>query len=403
MDNVREAIIDPDYWSPCTATYTTIDQLESHKDSIPRHCMEKYIVDVQIAVLEEALSKYKNLVDKGYDDKFAIYEKYVKAQIPDQINNFMASEKVDKYFKCKEYKLISCCKDLHFAAECEFCDKSGYRFRDMKECPKIERTDGSLRGVEIPNATFTLTDSEGFYKDMAETWGIEESWITFHRRHLRTNNGCQFSDKPFECMDRQDNWWYNYPGRSNKVEIYNPKKVVGDSYPKAKDMLDRFKVVREFSYYDELFQVSDVVDATSLPAFTTAEAVESMGKIVEKTDEIKKKERESFIVNFIMGLLFWIPVVGELVGPELAVIGNVLRMVGAVGDAAITIYEVVQDPKNAFGAIFGLLAGAGVGRKGFKDAAGKRRELTGTKEYNALGNVKTQLDRIEAFRSVCRR
>jgi hypothetical protein len=66
--------------------------------------MEQYIADVQISVLDGALKKYKDLVDKGYDSKFKTYEKYVLAPIPGQINNFMASDMVDKYFKCKEYR-----------------------------------------------------------------------------------------------------------------------------------------------------------------------------------------------------------------------------------------------------------------------------------------------------------
>ena len=367
--------------------------------------MDKYIVDVQVAVMEGALKKYKDLIDKGYDKKFSIYEEYVKAQIPDQIDNFMASEKVDKYFKCKEYKWVTCCSSCSYACICEKgCPKSGYQYRDMGQCPKYESTVVDFGQSEIPNVTFALTDSKGFYEDMSKTWGIEKSWIIFDRRLMRPNNGCQYGGQNMDdCNAKKHNWWYNYPKGGEKVEIYNPKKAVGDSYSKAKDMLNRFKIVNEFSYYDELLQVSDVVDATSLPAFTTVEAVESMVKIVETVKKIEKQKREAFILNFLMGLLFWIPMVGELVGPELAAIGNMLRLIGVVGDTAMTIYDMVQDPKNAFAAVFGLLAGAGVKPKGFKDAAGKRRELTGTKEFNALGNVKTQLDRIEVIRRVCRR
>lgn len=84
--------------------------------------MEQYLADAQIAVLDGALKKYKDLIDKGYDKKFEIYEKYVKAQIPDRINNFMASDKVDKYFKCTEYRSSgTCCKDCRFASCLDGC------------------------------------------------------------------------------------------------------------------------------------------------------------------------------------------------------------------------------------------------------------------------------------------
>src|SRR6478735_3214665 len=96
MDDDTDAYIDVDYWSACTAMYSTLESLESHKDEIPSHCLEQYITAVQIAVLEGALTKYKDLVDHGYDGKFSTYERYIKEQAPEQINNFMASDKVDQ-------------------------------------------------------------------------------------------------------------------------------------------------------------------------------------------------------------------------------------------------------------------------------------------------------------------
>lgn len=98
-DDDDEIYIDTNYWPDCTGNYTTLQQLEDRKDSIPAHCMEQYILDVQVAVFDASLSKYKDLIDKGYDKKFQIYEKYAKAQVPDQLDNFMASDKVDKYYK----------------------------------------------------------------------------------------------------------------------------------------------------------------------------------------------------------------------------------------------------------------------------------------------------------------
>jgi hypothetical protein len=47
-----------------------------------------------------ALKKYKDRVDKGYDKKLEFYEKFVQAQKPEQINNFMATDKVGQYSKC---------------------------------------------------------------------------------------------------------------------------------------------------------------------------------------------------------------------------------------------------------------------------------------------------------------
>jgi hypothetical protein len=67
----------------CTSKYSTLKELEARKDSIPTHFMEKYIVDVEIAVMDAALKKYRELMDNGYDKKIKIYSEYVEAQVQD--------------------------------------------------------------------------------------------------------------------------------------------------------------------------------------------------------------------------------------------------------------------------------------------------------------------------------
>jgi hypothetical protein len=144
--------------------------------------------------------------------------------------------------------------------------------------------------------------------------------------------------------------------------------------------------------------MADLVDATSIPSYSAVEAVESMEKIVEKADDIQKQEREEMILNFIMGILFFIPVAGEAAGAAgLTAIRSMLRLIGAVGDAGMLVHDLVENPENAFVTIFSYLAGAGVGRGGFKDAAGARRGMS-SKEYESLGNVKVKLDTITSIR-----
>ena len=92
---MEDVYVDLDYWSSCTASDITLEYLQSQKDQIPYHCLEQYIADIQVRILDETLKKYEDLLDNGYDGKFSTYEKYMKYQAPDQINNFMASDKVD--------------------------------------------------------------------------------------------------------------------------------------------------------------------------------------------------------------------------------------------------------------------------------------------------------------------
>ncbi|GJC97766.1 glycoside hydrolase family 18 protein [Colletotrichum higginsianum] len=108
-----------------------------------------------------------------------------------------------------------------------------------------------------------------------------------------------------------------------------------------------------------------------------------MEKIVEEAKEIEKKRREEFILNMIMGFLFFIPFIGPTGG------------VGA--EVGLAVYSIVDDPDNAFMTVFSTLLGAGFSRGKFRDAANSRRGMS-SGEYNSLGNVKPKLDSINNLR-----
>jgi len=113
---------------------------------------------------------------------------------------------------------------------------------------------------------------------------------------------------------------------------------------------------------------------------------------------MKKKERQEMILNFVMGILFFIPVAGEAAGAAgLTAIRSMLRLIGTVGDAGMLVHDLVENPENAFMTVFSYLAGAGVGRAGFKNAANARRGMS-SKEYESLGNVKVKLDKVTSIR-----
>jgi hypothetical protein len=99
-----------------------------------------------------------------------------------------------------------------------------------------------------------------------------------------------------------------------------------------------------------------------------------------------------------MGILFFIPAAGSAAGAAgLTAVRSMLRLIGTIGEAGMLVYDVVENPDNAFITIFSSLAGAGVGRSGFKNAANARRGMS-SKEYESLGNVKVRLDKLTSIR-----
>jgi hypothetical protein len=75
-DDDVEGYVDVNYWSECSGKFTTLQQLEDAKKDLPAHCVEQYMLDVEISNYEGALKKYKDLVDNGYDKKFEVYKRF---------------------------------------------------------------------------------------------------------------------------------------------------------------------------------------------------------------------------------------------------------------------------------------------------------------------------------------
>ncbi|VBB80335.1 Putative Glycoside Hydrolase Family 18 [Podospora comata] len=390
----------------CTGQYTTLKQLEDRKGSIPSHCLEQYIVDVQVAIFDGALKKYQKLIDDGYDKKFSVWEGYVKEQIPGQIKNFMATDKVDKYFKCGEMKTVTCCDTCTNAwcgAACErFAGcKNGKQMVPRDKCPRVEFDPEPGFNSKHPNTTFTLTDRDGFFKDIFDTWGIEKDWIRFAKRQMSLANGCQFldADKVRDCINWNSIHFHEFPTMdSGKVKLSNPKDVITEALPGAQDLLNRYRDMKVFAEFEHDIEMSDLTDAGSLPAFAVEEAVAQMDKIVEEAKEIEKRRREEFILNMIMGFLFFIPFIGPTGGGLIATsVRGLLTLIGVAGEVGVAVYSVVKDPDNAFTTVVGTLLGMGFSRGGFRGAANTRRGMSST-EYNSLGNIKPKLDTIGNLR-----
>jgi hypothetical protein len=167
----------------------------------------------------------------------------------------MASDKVDKYFNCKEGKYITCCKGCKYAG-CALDCVHGQDCHDGQgtidiACPRMEFVKEGFSDTKMINATFSFKDEDGFFKDMAETWGIDKSWISFGKRRVQYSNGCQYAEEEVdECMEKANDWWHDYPLANDNVETYNPKEIIGESYDASIELLDRFKIMRTAGAYD---------------------------------------------------------------------------------------------------------------------------------------------------------
>ncbi|KFA81360.1 hypothetical protein S40288_06044, partial [Stachybotrys chartarum IBT 40288] len=154
-------------------------------------------------------------------------------------------------------------------------------------------------------------------------------------------------------IERRSTHWYSYRNKGN-VEVFNPKSLIGEGY-ELRDLLSRLKE----------FQAEDL--------------------------------------HFLTGLLFFVPAIrGAIGGVALAPLCGIPSLIGPVGEAGLLVCIVIEDPDGAFMAVFAALAGAGLGRGGFRKAVDSRRDMTSA-EIRSLGSVKDRLDSMNGLRqATCR-
>lgn len=97
-------------------------------------------------------------------------------------------------------------------------------------------------------------------------------------------------------------------------------------------------------------------DALSLFIVMARDTVDSMQTIDDAADQMNEEKRKNPL-SFFSAIFFFIPIVGQLVSSltVFAGIGRIIALIGAAGNTALTIHDVVNDPGNAPLAMFGLI------------------------------------------------
>ncbi|KAL4896950.1 glycoside hydrolase [Aspergillus ambiguus] len=383
---------------PCNATYETLDEIKEDVDDIQDHCIEKYIIPILSRDLKDALEKYDQIMEDDYDGKFDSYADYIKEHIPNQLENYMMDHGND-YFTCIYEGWVDCCADCGMSCpdDCnDTCENSG-RMNITAPCPNLMPDPG--RPGNGSNVYWQLNDQEAFFKDVGDEYGIDGSWIIF-APYVNGLNSCGPDDgDEHEC----GTWWFDFPTRDPTMKVPNPKDVIENSLTNltiVRDML--VEAEEEIMYYLYSGSTSDVVTASEYPVFMTQFAVEQMEKVADLGEEIEEQEKKERILNFVMAALMLIPAVGEAVGSlGLATIGRVIILTGALGDAAFTVYGIVEDPKSAILALFTSLVGFR-GASGFTKGAQARRRMS-TKEASAIkAAFSAKSDLLASVRKTCK-
>ena len=110
---------------------------------------------------------------------------------------------------------------------------------------------------------------------------------------------------------------------------------------------------------------------------------------------------------FIGAILFLVPIAGEILGSvaELADIASIIAIMGVVGNAALDVYNVIDDPKNAPLAIFSLILEplALLDLVKIQKAANIRRGMSDADVAKLGGKVASRMGTVKKLIGACRR
>lgn len=322
----------------------------------------------------------------NYDDKFNAYVRWVKEMVPVQLERFMSIENGpgNKYFTCT----------------LELNDKN----TTTQKCPI-----GSTFYVDYTDYTiyYNLDDSDGFFKELEATYGIVKTWVQLgdkeYKNHCGPSRNCQRYDYKSKGQ---------YPIPAANYTVDNPKDVIVAAAQGLNDTLTSLAAF-SFEFASGMYDGADadVLNVMIMPVSLAMQAVDAMAQVIVIGEEEKEEERKQLILEIVSAILFVLPFAGEALGAEvgtvLGALGRIISIIGATGNAALTFYDISNDPESAPMQILGLLLGGRGGsvRREASDMSDMAKLRRGMKDgdIGKMGSVfKKNDDAVQKLLKMCR-
>ena len=405
---------------PCTATYTTLEDIENDSGKISTFCGVWYVLEVLSAKLEAAQSRYDQIMKDGYDGYFDTYAKYIVEQAPDAMRQFL-KDRGKEFFDCDIMERIECCRICEFENKnCRWCTDSNCDLIDSpwgsdpgvtwekraEACPP----DYSERGI---GETWEFTtywklrqaDTEKFYDAVLSDVGIDRDKVKFAE-------WSQLLDHTLDpaCAHQMEDYCYytgfwnnaSYVADFGKGDVINPKDTVNSAVSSIGGLRFNLTVVimqvMAGRYVEEGF-LPDIVNSVSLPVFMMEDAVTHMEDVVEMAKEIEQADIKFLVLNFLSALFLALPFLGEAL-PALgfAQLGRFVTIFAETGNTALAIESVVSDPSTAPLLIFSLImSGRSIRDTNRLARAAKLRAGMRDEDFNAFSiAITSKMNKIES-------
>lgn len=368
-------------WCDQADKYNTIDDI-AHDGSIPSSCVNVYIVAVMAKELHAALDSYSAIMGDEYHEKYEAFARHVRKQAPAALKTFYAGDDVDEYFTC-EYQVMK--RKPPFHNETKTCSTKHYPHKYMT---------GDIR------IYYTVKDEPLFCSEISDKYGLDCDWLDYE---WQREAQCCFQGY-CNC-----NRYRNQPALKPDFKIFDPASQIQSSltsYRELADWLEEVSVLEPAGLFTG--SVADFIDAASMTVYSAQAAVKSMQQVAdagEKAEKEEEKQRKQMILMFVTAFLFVLPGVGWLAeAAELAAIGRIIALAAEAGNVAVSLYEVVDDPKSAPMAIASMLFG-GVATRDIA-ALGRAAQASRLMERDILkslgGDVLANVEKVQSVRQLCR-
>ncbi|KAK7741779.1 hypothetical protein SLS53_004843 [Cytospora paraplurivora] len=391
-----------DVWDcPDADLFTDLDSISANS-SVPDDCLNYYVLSVMAANMTASLQAYTDLMNDDYEEKFKYYAKAVKSAAPDQWTSFYKNE----------YDNLTTCEWL--GPKDGSPDSTEYLNQTGGCPPNDEPTFVTKNEVEVGFTLYTLFPNKTEFEDVAAgTYGLDVDWINYDAYTLKQQY-CKVTD-PIgktigECSEGQVPIWHQ-PELYDSLTVDDPSDIITSSLPNYQNVSNWLNdIVMDMSAGCFTANDVDAIDAMSVSVYTVDAAIAQMQQVSEVGEEVEEAEKkaleENLIFFFVSALLLLIPGLGEGLDAILdtTFLARMATLIGDVGDAALTLYSVYEDPDSAPIAIAGLLIGGAISREDsiFASAAKLRRAMSAD-DVAALGaRAETNLKKIENMKQTCR-
>ncbi|CAD0113390.1 unnamed protein product [Aureobasidium uvarum] len=378
-------------------TFKNLDDLSAAADGLRSDCIAVYTLETLITMLDAAYANYTSVND-GYDEEFGYYVTYIKKLVPAVLgNSFMFDES-----HATKYMAIP---PVGTGMQYFDCQLGSNKF----SCSDYE--DHHIEGTTA-TTTLTLRDADGYNSALLKA-GLSPDWVTmgdYEKDHLEDGGRAS------------RNWRYkfsDFPVQNTSMVVPNPKDVITNGLGSVEDLRRQMQA----TLLDMILgiwtggSIQDPAQAYSTPVFMLMEAVENMaqakalGKQEEQAEEAEEEKRKKNFILLIISVVFLVvPFVGEEVALAggFTTIARTLAIAGELGNAALGIYDTVEDPSSAVVNVLGMLLGVGAIAKASRDGKGisgvaSARKGMSADSISSLGSVfKNQDDKLQSIMKVCK-